>query len=152
MSTNIVPFRQWIAICVAGIGSLILSAPVLADDAFRIEEIAPLLKKHPCKTTCKVQGASDEYTLSPIDLNGDGNVEYLVHNEACGSGGCAEGLFMFVGNGWKKLLEVAVGGIEVSSRRTNGFADVVIWQESYEPQKHTVRYLFRWDGQRYVAK
>ncbi|MBK6358128.1 MAG: hypothetical protein IPF44_16155 [Betaproteobacteria bacterium] len=152
MNTNIVPFRQWVTPCVAGIGLLILSAPLLADEAYRIEEISPILKQHPCKKTCKVQGASGEYTLSPIDLNGDGIVEYLVHNEACGSGGCADGLFMFVGNGWKKLLEVAVGGMEVASTRTNGFANVVIWQESYEPQRHTVRHLYRWNGQRYVAK
>ena len=76
MNTNIVPFRQWVTPCVAGIGLLILSAPLLADEAYRIEEISPILKQHPCKKTCKVQVASAEYTLSPIDLNGDGIVAY----------------------------------------------------------------------------
>ncbi|MGB4913179.1 MAG: hypothetical protein WBO95_13845 [Candidatus Dechloromonas phosphoritropha] len=152
MSTNIAFLKQRIVICVAGTGLLMLCAASHADEALRVEEVAPILKKHPCAKTCKVHGASFVYTLTPIDLNGDGTAEYLVRDEACGSGGCAEGFFMRQGNGWKKLLGVSVGGLEVSNRRTNGFADVVIWQMDYDPQKHEVRTTYRWDGQRYRDK
>ena len=53
---------------------------------------------------------------------------------------------------WKKLLGVAIGGINISSKRTNGFLDVVVWHQEYEPQRHEVRVAYHWNGERYISK
>ena len=85
---------------------LTLAGLAHGDALFNVAEIAPVLDKHPCKTTCKVQENASDYTLTPVDLNGDGRYEYLVKSEAdCGSGGCAQGLFIRGNTGWVKLVE-----------------------------------------------
>lgn len=125
------------------------SATTAADDTLSLEEIAPILKRNPCKADCKVQTASDEYFLQPIDLNGDGVFEYQVASTACGSAGCAEALYQNTPNGWKKLLGVSVGGLEIKNTRTNGYVDVLVTTASYTPQKHVVHSFYRWDGHAY---
>ena len=90
--------------------------------------------------------------LEPVDLNGDGTRQYLVRDEGrCGSGGCAEALFMRVGNGWKKLLD-NFGSLQVMNKRTKGFADVVVSYSVYNPNKHTVQKTYQWDGQQYRTR
>ena len=142
------PLKQTI-ICLITVGLLALDMPAVADEDLPVEEIAPMLNQHPCETSCKVQGNRFDYTLEPLDLNGDGTREYLVRDEGrCGSGGCAEALFMRVGNGWKKLLG-NFGSLQVMKKRTKGFADVVVSYSVYDPNKHTVQKTYRWDGQQY---
>lgn len=147
MLSNRISLKQTI-ICVITVGLLALGMLAVADEDLRVEEIAPILSQHPCETSCKVQG----YTLEPVDLNGDGTREYLVRDEGrCGSGGCAEALFMRVGNGWKKLLD-NFGSLQVMNKRTKGFADVVVSYSVYNPNKHTVQKTYQWDGQQYRTR
>ncbi len=148
MLSHGVPLKQTI-ICVITVGLLALDMPAVADEDLPVEEIAPILNQHPCETSCKVQGNPFDYTLEPVDLNGDGTREYLVRDEGrCGSGGCAEALFMRVGNGWKKLLG-NFGSLQVMNKCTKGFADVVVSYSVYDPNKHTVQKTYRWDGHQY---
>lgn len=147
------PLVQRVAKCIAtSAGFLVGAVPAVADEPLPAEEVAPILIKHPCTTPCLVNVDSSKYALTPIDLNGDSVPEYLVRDVDCGSGGCSEGLFIRAGTDWKKLLGVAVGGINVGSKRTNGFLDLVVWHQEYEPQKHEVRVTYRWNGERYIAK
>lgn len=131
---------------------LTLAGLAHGDALFNVAEIAPVLDKHPCKTTCKVQENASDYTLTPVDLNGDGRYEYLVKSEAdCGSGGCAQGLFIRGNTGWVKLVENQ-GDMKVTNRRTNGFSDIVVSGFAYTPSKHQVRRTYRWDGRQYQAR
>jgi hypothetical protein len=139
-------------ICVIIVGLLALDVLAVADEDLPVAEIAPILNQHPCATPCKVKENSFNYTLEPVDLNGDGRREYLVRDETrCGSGGCAEALFMRVGNDWKKLLG-NFGSLQVMNKRTKGFADVVVSFSVYDPNKRTVQKTYRWDGQQYRAE
>lgn len=146
-------FVPILAMCIATTAGFLLgTAPALADEPLQAEEVAFILSKNPCTAPCQVNEASSKYSLTPIDLNGDSVPEYLVRDLDCGSAGCAEGLFMRASADWKKLLGVAIGGINISSKRTNGFLDVVVWHQEYEPQRHEVRVAYHWNGERYISK
>ena len=143
-----VPLKQTI-ICMITTALLASHMPAVADEDLPVKEIASILNQHPCETSCKVQGTQFDYTLEPLDLNGDGTREYLVRDERrCGSGGCAEALFIRVGNDWKKLLG-NFGSLKVINKNTRGFADVVVSYSVYDPIKHTVQKTYRWDGHQY---
>lgn len=139
---------RMIAILVAG-GMACFALPSLADEALTTDEIAPILKRHPCSAACTVQTSMFQLTLRPMDLNGDGTAEYFVADTSCGSGGCAEALFMHTPNGWTKLIGVSVGGLEVMKTQTKGFPDVIVHTFSYQPNKHGVKTIHRWDGYAY---
>ena len=81
--------------------------------------------------------AGDWYYYNRVDLNGDDIPEVLVYVEGgqvCGSGGCP--LFVMKRNngGWVVVTEISLAQIPVvvSSRRTNGWEDLILWQASYE--------------------
>lgn len=133
-------------------GLLAPSFSALAADLRAVEDLTPILNQHPCKRACKVQTQATEYTLDPVDVNGDGRYEYVVTDERlCGSGGCAQMLFMRVGRGWSKLLDLVGGRLTLMSTRSQGFADIVVSQVIYEPHKHSVNVTYRWDGRQYQA-
>lgn len=133
-------------------GLLAPSFSALAADALAVEDLTPILNQHPCKRSCKVQAHATEYTLDPVDVNGDGRYEYGVTDEGlCGSGGCAQMLFMRDGRGWTRLLDLVGGRLTVMSTRSHGFADIVVSQVVYEPHKHSVNVTYRWDGRQYQA-
>jgi hypothetical protein len=127
------------------VGSGLAAFIAVADEALPIEEVAPVLNKHACNAACKFVRFSTTYHLEPLDLDGDGVREYLIRTEECGSGGCAEGLFRRDGSGWKKLIGVSVGALELQNSRTNGFPDVAVLTS-------TSRTVYRWDGRKYQEK
>lgn len=140
-------FLKQASMGVIAAGLLAPSFSALAD-----EDITAILNQHPCKRSCKVQAHATEYTLDPVDVNGDGRYEYVVTDEGlCGSGGCAQMLFMRVGRGWTKLLDLVGGRLTLMSTRSHGFADVMVSQVVYEPHKHSVNVTYRWDGRQYQA-
>lgn len=139
---------RMIALLFAG-GMACFAPPSHADEALTADEIAPILKRHPCSAACTVQAPSFQLTLRPLDLNGDGTAEYHVADTSCGSGGCAEALFMHTPNGWTKLIGVSVGGIEVMKTQTKGIPDVVMHTVSHEGPRRDVKTIYRWDGYAY---
>lgn len=150
MSASVLLKQLSIGVIAAGLLAPSFSAG--AADSRAVEELTPILNQHPCKRACKVQAHATEYSLDPVDLNGDGRYEYVVTDEGlCGSGGCAQMLFMRGGRSWTKLLDLIGGRLTLMSTRSHGFADIVVPQVVYEPHKHSVNVTYRWDGRRYQA-
>ncbi len=132
-------------------GLTCFAPPSRADEALTTDEIAPILRRHPCSAACTVQTPLSQLTLRPFDMNGDGTSEYHVADTACGSGGCAEALFMHTPNGWTKLIGVSVGRLEVMKTRIKGFPDVAVHTVSHEGARRNVQTIYRWDGYAYRA-
>jgi hypothetical protein len=82
-----------------------------------------------------------------VDLNGDGIPEVIAQGygeESCSpTGNCDFWVFMRSGNGYKLILErEAVQTFAISSRRTNGFNDLVLGQHGSAYERDLIVYHF----------
>ena len=76
------------------------------------------------------------YFYNLVELNHDNNLDavvYVIGRDVCGSGGCR--LFVLGGNskGFKVVAELKNNYIPivVSTKLTNGWNDLILWQRSY---------------------
>jgi len=115
-----------------------------------IGDIVKVLEDSRCRAA---QGCHEgSYTLYPVDIDGDGQSEYVVETTGgyCGGGGCSAALFMKRAGRWQNLAEV-FGSINALSSQTNGMRDVALEYKRYLPQGgfDTKSVTFTWNGQWY---
>jgi len=115
-----------------------------------VDQIIAALRENPCPDgqSCK----SGEYSLSPIDLNGDNQLEFIVTKEGlCGSGGCNEVLLMRSSKGWSLLASNRLGNIAAEEKKTNNMNEISIWEDkAVSDQGITYKVTrFSWDGSVY---
>ena len=113
-------------------------------DATEVAEIAEILESSRCRA---MSCAGFAYRLYPVDINKDGDLEYVVERTECGSGGCQTALFMRQEGRWVNLVEV-FGAVFVEETETNGFRDLTSSYKDY-PERgrcEVKRVHLTWNG------
>ncbi len=102
-------------------------------DEEQLKEISATLDSAACTTPggCEVQG----YRLQPVDVKGDGQLQYVVTlpKDYCGSGGCSTAFLMKRGDRWESVAEV-FGWITVEESATKGVRDITLGYKHYLAQ------------------
>jgi len=121
-----------------------------------IRAVAPTTKRDPKLEEAIRREIGDSryaYAYDRVDLHGSGEQEVLVYlpgSDYCGSGGCTSLVFAFRGGDYLLVsrLSLTRPPVMVSSHRTNGWKDLVIFVSGggIQPGYYAV---LRFDGQKY---
>ena len=101
--------------------------------------------------------SGDWYYYNRTDLNGDDKPEalvFLMAKDACGSGGCDLVVMKQLRNRYKVVATIGLSlpPVVVSSKRTNGWNDLIVWQRSYLKEGESGYFsVLRFDGRSYPA-
>ena len=125
------------------------------DDTFA--ELVSILSKPtlqcPSVGSCEIK----QFTLEPVDINGDGKNEFIVtHGDYCGSGGCTTVLMAKASDNKWAPLAGNFGGISVMEKSTKGYRDI---QRFHKIHLYTggpmpwymAAEKFSWSGREYVV-
>jgi hypothetical protein len=102
-----------------------------------------------------VEAAAREMKVSKIDLNQDGQAEYVIDNvlgrTLCGaSGNCSSFVYQKTSGGYRFLLEGNGFGIKLLQTSTNGYRDLST--ESHSSADETYLTIYKFDGNKYQEK
>ena len=126
----------------------------LADHTYsqaELRQISNIVIKHHCSIG-QACWAGD-YHLQSVDLNGDGNPEYIVaHKDQCGSAGCREVLLASIDGEWRQVANLDLGAIKVTKDKTGGMNDIEFVKRDYDTDGGNLLnrvHRFAWDGAQY---
>lgn len=96
--------------------------------------------------------AEARYFASPIDLDGDGRDELIVHvagPAVCGTGGCNTVILAPQGEGYRMVADISITNppIRVADSRTHGWRDLIVEVGGGGGPSGPV--LLRYDGEHY---
>ena len=128
----------------------LLTSPYLSTE--RLTRLRYVLRDGVSCPASKCESA-EGFILRPVDLNGDGKMEYIVVESwrHCGTGGCSTTLIAFQETMWVRLAEAS--NIDVLTTSTKGYSDIVLGWKDYRWDDINQRWRgirFTWDGSRYV--
>jgi hypothetical protein len=102
----------------------------------------------------KADGTADNLVAIPIDLNGDGKPELIVHGiggEICGAQNCAHWVYRQTPDGYQLLLDAdVVQHIELQKTKSHGYYDLMTFEHSSAFESAAT--LYKFDGRRYQQK
>ena len=116
-----------------------------------IAAIAAAMSHTACRTHCEITAESSKFSVTRIDLTGDGTPAYLAEDETnlCGSAGCPTSVLVQVAHQWQDALDFLGGPPLLLKHVTHGHHDLLIGFGTIEAGARA--YVYAWNGQRYVS-
>jgi hypothetical protein len=119
------------------------------DDKNKLMEI---LSTNVSNCTTNAECEIGLFSLRPVDIDHDGNYEYLVtHRDYCGSGGCSTFLFKkSKSTGWHQVAS-AFGEVTIGNKQVNGYQTLIVEGKVYRSAGgwDMKSHVYSWTGNGY---
>jgi hypothetical protein len=125
------------------------SESLAVDDKNKLMEI---LSTNVSNCTTNAECEIGLFSLRPVDIDHDGNYEYLVtHRDYCGSGGCSTFLFKkSKSTGWHQVAS-AFGEVTIGNKQVNGYQTLIVGGKVYRSAGgwDMKSHVYSWTGNGY---